>query len=142
YLFYTLGNLISLTGGWIQRIALAWLVWEMTQSPFWLGIVAAAGLVPVLIIGPLGGTLADRCSQLKLIAVTQIAAALLMILLFAVYELDLLTLPLILLFRFTPSAILSISQPTRLALIQQLVEPQLLPSAISFGAISFNAARF
>ena len=141
YAIYCAGNVISLTGSWIQRIAIAWLAWEMTQSPFWLGVVAASGLVPVLIVGPLGGVLADRLSQIRLIAVSQFLACVLATVLIIVYSAGLLSLGLLIAFRALLSAILAISQPTRMALIPSLVGPGQLTAAISFGAVVFNVAR-
>ena len=53
------GQLISLAGTWMQSIAQAWLITELTPDPVWLGVVAAAQFTPVLIFGLFGGVLAD-----------------------------------------------------------------------------------
>ena len=142
YAIYTLGNTLSLIGSWNYRIAVAWLVWEMTKSPFWLGVVGSAGLIPVLIAAPLGGVLADRFKQVRVIAICQFLAFILMMLLYLAYAWDFLTLGVLIAFRVLLSTVLSISQPTRLALIPHLVGPDQLTAAISFGAVSFNVARF
>lgn len=55
-----LGHFLSLIATWVQRVAVRRLVWELTGSGTWLGIVAAAELCPAIVIGPLAGTLADR----------------------------------------------------------------------------------
>ena len=142
YALFSVGNTVSLIGSWIQRIALAWLLWELTKSPFWLGLVAAAGMVPVILVAPLAGTLADRFSQTRIIALCQLVAFLLIIGLYGVYSAGFLTIGTIVFFRVCISTVLSISQPTRMALIPQLIEPELLTAGISFGALSFNIARF
>ena len=62
---YMIGNLFSQFAMWVQRIAVAWLTWELTQSPTWLGIIAMADFFPNVIMAPLAGALADRMDRLK-----------------------------------------------------------------------------
>src|SRR5690606_29613775 len=90
YVIYSAGNAISLTGTWIHGIAFAWLVWELTQSPFWLGMVATAGLAPTLLAGLIGGLLADRTDRLRLTIHTQLLCFALTFALFVLYELGVL----------------------------------------------------
>ena len=52
---YSAGSAVSLIGMWMQRIAIGWLTWQMTESGLWLGIVAFADFFPVLLVGPLPG---------------------------------------------------------------------------------------
>src|SRR6185369_6820903 len=54
------GQLISLTGTWMQQIAQSWLVYRLTRSSELLGLVAFAGQIPVLVFAPIGGAVADR----------------------------------------------------------------------------------
>ena len=58
--------------GWIQRVGAGWLAWELTGSPTWLGIIAAADLAPMLVIAPFAGAFADRLEPLRLIRWSQI----------------------------------------------------------------------
>jgi MFS family permease len=58
-LFFT-GQGLSLIGTWMQNVAMGWLVYRLTDSPFYLGIVGFCSQVPVLLAAPLGGVLADR----------------------------------------------------------------------------------
>lgn len=60
YRLFFLGQAVSVTGVWMQRLALAWLVLEVTDSGTWLGIVIAATQLPTLFLGAYGGLLADR----------------------------------------------------------------------------------
>ena len=55
----------------MQRVAVGWLAWRLTESGLWLGIIAFADLAPALFIGPIAGTFADRHSRLKVILVCQ-----------------------------------------------------------------------
>src|SRR3546814_8553556 len=57
---WTSGNVFSLIGTWIQRVAVGWLTWELTESGAWLGLIAAAEFLPSIFAGPLGGAIADR----------------------------------------------------------------------------------
>lgn len=71
---YLSGQSISMLGTWMQATAQSWVVWELTQSEFKLGIVAMLGFIPFVIFGPWSGVLADRLNRRKLLIATQIAA--------------------------------------------------------------------
>lgn len=68
---YWLGQAVSLVGTWIQNVALAWLVLELTGSPLLLGLVGAAQFTPILLFSLLGGVIADRMAKRRLIIGTQ-----------------------------------------------------------------------
>jgi MFS family permease len=68
------GQLISLTGTWMQQIAQAWLVYRLTQSAALLGLVAFAGQIPVFVLAAIGGAVADRVSRHRIIIWTQTSA--------------------------------------------------------------------
>ena len=69
-LFYS-GQMISLTGSWMQSVAFGWLVLWLTNSAFYLGLVGALQTLPVLLFSFLGGVVADHTSKLKLLFATQ-----------------------------------------------------------------------
>lgn len=71
---YMIGQSISLIGTWMQRMAVSWLVYELTHSAFMLGLVAFAGLIPMLILSPYAGAYVDRHSRYKTLLATQIAS--------------------------------------------------------------------
>ena len=68
---FFIGQMISLVGTWMQRIAQAWLVLQITNSPFLLGLVGALQWLPVLCLALIGGAIADRVSKRNVIVVTQ-----------------------------------------------------------------------
>jgi MFS family permease len=72
-LFFS-GQLISLTGTWMQSVAQAWLVYSMTKSPLLLGTVGFASQFPVFLFAPIGGIVADRVNRQRLVIATQISA--------------------------------------------------------------------
>ena len=55
YALYAVGNAVSLVGTWMQRLAVGWLTWELTESAAWLGAMAFADLFPTVLIGPFAG---------------------------------------------------------------------------------------
>jgi MFS family permease len=61
------GQGISLIGTWMQRIALGWLVYRLTNSPFLLGFVGFAGQIPAFLLAPLAGVLADRWNRQRIL---------------------------------------------------------------------------
>lgn len=142
YRDFTVGNVFSLVGTWVQRVALGWLVWELTHSGAWLGAVAFADLFPMVLVTPLAGALADRSDRLR---VTRISQALLMVhagLLAVLSALGLLTPGLILVLALIGGIITAFNQPFRMALLPSLVERENLISAVAVNSIVFNTARF
>jgi len=71
YLNYTIGNACSHFGTWVQRVAVGWLTWELTESGAWLGIIAFAEMFPIVVLAPLGGAVADRVERLPAVRLTQ-----------------------------------------------------------------------
>ena len=76
YRIYFIGQGLSLIGTWMQQVAMAWLVYSLTGSAWWLGIVGFASRIPVLPLAPLGGVAADRWSRKRILYVTNTIAAL------------------------------------------------------------------
>lgn len=74
YRLYFLGQSVSVTGTWMQKMAQSWLVLELTNSGAWLGITLAAQQLPTLFLTPWGGLLADRFSKRSILITTAVAA--------------------------------------------------------------------
>jgi MFS family permease len=72
-LFFT-GQSISLIGTWMQRIATPWLVYEMTNSVFLLGLVGFIGQIPIFLVAPFAGVFTDRWNRYHILVVTQVLA--------------------------------------------------------------------
>jgi len=68
------GQTVSLIGTWMQQVALAWLVFLLTRSPWMLGLVGFAGQIPTFILAPVAGVLVDRTNRHRLVIVTQTLA--------------------------------------------------------------------
>lgn len=69
-LFFYAG-LVSLMGTWIQNLALGWLVYRLTNSAFYLGLVGFAGQIPGLFLTPFAGVFADRLNRQQILKITQ-----------------------------------------------------------------------
>src|SRR4026208_414726 len=82
YRLFFAGQLISLIGTWMQQVAQAWLVLQLTLDPLWLGLVAVAQFAPVIIFGLFGGVIADHLPKRQTLLVTQIVAMVLAFILF------------------------------------------------------------
>jgi MFS family permease len=138
---FFIGQLISLIGTWMQRVAQAWLVLQLTNSPFLLGLVGALQWLPVLLFSLFGGVAADRFSKRGLLVLTQ---TLQMILAFA---LGLLVLTggirywhvVVLATALGLTSALDI--PARQAFIFEMVEGADMMNAVALNSTIFNAAR-
>src|ERR1041384_8273410 len=71
------GQLISLTGAWMQSVAQSWLVYRLTRSAVLLRVVGFSGQIPVFLLAPIGGTVADRFNRHRILVTTQTTAMLL-----------------------------------------------------------------
>lgn len=142
YRNFLTGNILAQTAFWSQRVATGWIAWDMTQSPFWLGLVAFADLFPVLVMGPIAGAVADRHHKLTQVRICQALSALQGATLFGLALMGWLTVPVLLLLALALGVIQSFDQPARLALVGLLVERPQMSSAVAINAVVFNFARF
>ena len=139
---YFLGQIISLIGTWVQQVAISWLTYTVTGSPFLLGLIGFAGQIPLLLLAPLGGSLADRFRRRDILLITQwvemgVAAALALIALYGHFSATTLV---------TSALILGIASaiemPTRQAFLPELLQDRrLMGNAIALNSTVFNAAR-
>jgi MFS family permease len=139
-LFFT-GQVISLSGTWMQNIALAWLVVELTHSPVALGILALCRFGPFTVFGLFAGALADRFDNRRLMMTTQAAALLVSIALAAITLTDSATIWATYLLAFLGGTTFVFDSPGRHALTYQLVGREELPNAVALNASLFNASR-
>jgi MFS family permease len=142
YRTYAIGNNVALTGLWIQRIAVGWHAWVLTESGAWIGTLAFMELFPSTVIGPLAGALVDRTDKLVMIRIAQGLLMLISALTAAAAFAGVLSIWLLAALVFAYGAISAFSQPARLSLISHLVPPRDLHVAVAVNSISFNTARF
>ena len=141
FAIYVSGNIVSLIGFWMQRLAISWLTWEVTESAFWVGAVAFAELGPLLIISPIVGVWADRVNRKLLTVLCQSIMMLVSFVLFMLIFFDQITIEVLFIFALLDGILQATHQPIRLAIIPNLVERKDIVSASSFTAVVFNVAR-
>ncbi|HLL16358.1 MAG TPA: MFS transporter [Pyrinomonadaceae bacterium] len=139
-LFYG-GQLISLTGTWMQIVAQSWLVYRLTGSAATLGFVAFAGQIPGFLLAPVGGTVADSFSRHRILVTTQTIA---MLLAFALAVLTL-TGTVAVWHVYVLAALLGVVNafdiPSRQAFVADLVGREDLVNAIALNSSMINGAR-
>jgi MFS family permease len=134
------GLLLSNTGTWMQTVAQGWLVITLTNSPGWLGAASLARSLPFLVLPPLGGVIADRVDKVRLLKTTRLFQTVVTIVFAALTLAGVIQMWEILLLAFLSGAANSFDQPTRQALIPDLVEPRDLMAAISLNSSTFQGA--
>ncbi len=139
-LFFT-GQLVSVIGTWMQNIALAWLVIELTSSPLAVGILAFCRFVPFTLFGLFAGVVADRIENRKLVLTTQLFSMAISAVLTVVVLTDSATLWLVYVLAALGGCALVFDAPGRHALTFQLVGRDELPNAVALNASLFNASR-
>jgi MFS family permease len=139
-LFFT-GQVISLSGTWMQNVALAWLVVELTHSPVALGILAFCRFGPFTFFGLFAGVLADRFDNRRLVMTTQAAAMCVSIALAVLALTDSATVWAAYALAFLGGTTFVFDAPGRHALTFQLVGREELPNAVALNASLFNASR-
>jgi MFS family permease len=135
------GQLISLIGTWMQNVAQAWLVYRLTGSSVLLGLVSFSSQIPVFLISPLGGIVADRFPRRRVVIATQCASMLLALALAAVTLAGTVQVWHL----FVLSALLGVVNafdiPARQSFFVEMVGREDLINAIALNSSMFNASR-
>jgi MFS family permease len=139
-LFFS-GQLISLTGTWMQSVAQAWLVYKMTNSALLLGSVGFASQFPVFLVAPLGGITADRVNRQRLVIATQIASMILAGILAALTLFHLIHVWHIFVLAALLGVVNAFDIPGRQSFLIDMVGKEDLMNAIALNSSIFNGAR-
>lgn len=135
------GNFGSNIGTWMQNIAQGWLVLQLTNSSFWLGLVGFAGSFPFLLFTLFGGVVADRVNRRRLLLTTQSVMMVLAFILAVLAYLKVITIGQLALLAFLNGTAMAMNAPSYQALVPQLVKREDLPNAIALNAAQFNMSR-
>jgi MFS transporter, DHA1 family, staphyloferrin A biosynthesis exporter len=141
YRLYWIGTLVANTGDWMDQIALGWLMWQLTGSGSYLGLLAFFRAFPILLFTLLGGALADRFERRRLMQVTQTFAMLLALLLALLVFTDLVRVWHVLAIASLRGIMLSVNLPTRQALLSDIVDREHLANAIALNSATMNLTR-
>lgn len=139
---FQLGRTCFLTTAWMYRLAMAWMVWQMTESTTWLGIIGFFDLAPSIVISPLAGTLADRMDRLKILRWTQALHLVHAVALTVLVHFDMLTIWILAGFALYSGIVSAAQQPTVHAVVPSLVPKKDLTTAFGLNSLLFNLSRF
>src|SRR5687768_13371187 len=136
------GQSVSVLGTWIQQVAMIWLVYRMSASPFLLGLTAFASQFPILLFAPLGGIWADRLDRRKLLLATQVLASVQAFALAALVYTGLIAVWHLIIMAAVLGVIIALDTPIRQSFVPEMVpSKQDMPSAIATNGFIQNAGR-
>jgi MFS family permease len=138
--YYT-GQAISLIGTWMQSVAQSWLVYVLTKSATDLGLAVALQTLPVLLLGPYGGVIADRVDKRRLMVVLQSAMGVQALVLGVLAVSHMITYHEILVLAVILGLNNTFENPARQAFVLEMVGPDQVRNAVSLNSTLFNAAR-
>ncbi len=141
YRLYFSGQVVSNTGTWMQRIAQDWLVLELTNSPFAVGITMALQFLPLLIGGLYGGLIADRYNKRKLLLMTQTVMGLLAVVLAVLTLAGEIEVWHVYAVAFALGVVTVVDNPARQTFVNEMVPARLVRNAVSLNSGSFQLAR-
>ena len=141
YRLYWLGLVCYVLGHRAEYVTFAWMVWEVTHDPLYLGYLGLAQGVPLVVFQLFGGVLADRVNRLRLLIGTQALTAATLGVAFVLSVTGLVSVEHLLALAALSSIFRAFDEPTRLSLIPQLVGRDRLPNAIALGSIPWQATR-
>lgn len=141
YRLYFGGQCISLVGTWMQQVALAWLVFTLSRSGTVLGFAIAAQTLPILLLGPYGGLLADRFDKRRLLLITQVILGLVSLVNGLLVASGAVEVWMLFVSSLAIGMVNACANPARQSFISELVPPENLRSAVSLGSVMVNTAR-
>jgi len=141
YKLFWFGQLISLSGTWMQSVAQGWLVYSLTKSPFYLGIVAAAGSLPILLFTLGGGIAADRFRKRNLLLLTQALSILPALLLGILIDINMAAVWQVALIAAFLGTVNAFDIPARQSFMAELVGKENLTNAVALNSAAFHGAR-
>jgi MFS family permease len=139
---YFIGQTVSLVGTWMQRIAVGWLVYRLTDSAFLLGVVGFAGQIPIFILAPFAGVLADRWNRHRLLILTQAMAMIQAFVLSCLVISGTVMIWQIIVLSLVLGVVTAFDIPVRQSFVIEMIEEKAdLGNAIALNSSMVNAAR-
>jgi len=135
------GNFLSNIGTWMQNVAQGWLVLQLTNSAFWLGVVGFCSTIPILLFALVGGVIADHVNKRKLLIVTQSAMMVFAFAMAVLAYLNIIRVSHVALLAAGTGIAMSLNTPTYQALVPRLIPREDLINAIALNSAQFNMSR-
>jgi len=141
YRLFWIGAFLSNVGTWMQAVAQGWLVLQLTNSPFWLGLDAFMATAPGFVFTLLGGVFADLIDRRRLLLYTQVVAGIAALGLAALVATGVVNRWMVLGFSFVTGSCMALASPSYLALTYDLVGREDLANAIAMNSTQFQLSR-
>jgi MFS family permease len=141
YRRYFSGQIVSVSGTWVQTVAETWLVLKLTDSGVAVGVAAALQFAPMLLAGAWGGAIADRFPKRRLLTITQLAMAIPALTLFTLTATGAIALWMLYLLIFARGVVLAVDNPARQSFLVELVGADNVLNAVSLNSAVINSAR-
>ena len=141
YRRYFAGQIVSITGNWMQMVAEAWLILQLTHSGAALGLTVGLQFLPILLLGALGGVFVDRCDKRRLLMITQALMALPALALWALTASGAVEVWMVYLLVLVRGVILAVDNPARQTFVMELVGPDKVVNAVSLNSVIIHSAR-
>jgi MFS family permease len=141
YRRYFAGQIVSLSGNWMQMVAEMWLILELTGSGVAVGVTAALQFLPILLFGAWGGVLADRWPKRSLLIVTQTAMAVPALALWGLAASGVVEPWMVFGLVFVRGAVNSVDNPTRQSFVIEMVGADQVVNAVSLNSVLIHSAR-
>ena len=141
YRIYTIGAIPSLMGTWVQRMAVGWFAWELTESGAWLGLIAFADLAPSVLSAPIAGAFADRVNRLRIVKLVQYMSLIQATVLATLTLSGVMTIELLFTLALIQGIVQGIHQPFRHALLGTIVTRSEMTAAIGINSTIWNSSR-
>src|SRR5437868_2648530 len=141
YRLFWLGQLVSLVGTWMQTVAQGWLVLQLSNDPFALGLLSVAQFGPIMVFGLFGGVVADNMPKRQTLIATQAVQMVLAFVLAGLVATGLAQVWHILVLALLLGLANAIDMPTRQSFVVEMVGREDVANAVAFNSAMFNAAR-
>jgi MFS family permease len=141
YRRYFAGQVVSLSGNWMQTVAEVWLILSLTGSGIAVGLTTALQFLPMLLFGAWGGLLADRFPKRRLLIITQAAMAVPALALLAICAGGIVAPWMVFALVFARGAVNAVDNPTRQSFVIEMVGPDRVVNAVSLNSVIVHSAR-
>ncbi len=141
YRRYFKGQVVSLSGNWMQTVAEVWLILSLTGSGFAVGLATALQFLPILVFGAWGGSLADRVAKRDLLMVTQGLMMVPPLVMLGITVAGVVTPVMIFALILIRGTLLAVDNPARQAFVMEMVGPDRIVNAVSLNSVIVHTAR-
>ena len=141
YRLFFFGQLVSVSGTWMQHVAQDWLVLHLSGSGAAVGVTTGLQFLPMLLFGMVGGIVADRFDKRKVLLATQSTAMALALVMGVLVATDVVRLWMVFVLAFLLGCVTAVDNPTRQSFVTEMVGPDEVTNAVGLNSATFNSGR-